>query len=123
MPPRRSLDRLDDIAEACAAVERFCATADAGKLATDELLVAALLYQIAVIGEAAGHLPDAWKRDTPEVPWSEVVTMRNVLIHEYFRVDADVLWQTVRTDIPQLAAAVATMREAALSKKGESRDE
>lgn len=78
-------------------------------------MVAAILYQVTIIGEAARHLPDRWKDKVPEVPWSEVVAMRNVLVHEYFRVDAEVLWQTVRADIPQLAAAVMKMREVALA--------
>jgi len=110
--PRRTVaDRLDDIREACQAIARFADEADPAAFTTDELLVAAVLYQLTIIGEAAGHLPDALKAGHAHIPWAEVVGMRNVLVHEYFRVDADILWQTVQTDVPQLLAATHTMAE------------
>jgi uncharacterized protein with HEPN domain len=59
-----------------------------------------------IIGEAANHIPDSIQEKYLKVPWFEMKGMRNVLVHEYFGVDIDVLWRTVKEDLPRLKVQI-----------------
>jgi uncharacterized protein with HEPN domain len=77
----------------------------------DNLVQDAVLRNLMVIGEAAKHIPAAMRRKYREVPWKQVSGMRDVLIHEYFGVRLDLVWETVQRDLPKLDATVATILE------------
>ena len=68
----------------------------------NELLHNATVRMLEVIGEAAGKISDELKAAHPEIPWHEMVGMRNRLIHEYFRVSLQTVWDTVQKDLPEL---------------------
>jgi uncharacterized protein with HEPN domain len=55
-----------------------------------------------IVGEAANRVPEGFQEDHPEIPWMEIVGMRNRLIHGYDEVDIDFLWSVVRNDLPRL---------------------
>lgn len=57
-----------------------------------------------MIGEAAAHVTDELRSRYPDVPWKDIVGMRNRLIHNYFEVDLSLLWTTVTDDLPELIA-------------------
>jgi len=73
-------------------------------LDTDPMLARALMHAILEIGEAASRTSDAGRSRAPEVPWAQIVGMRNVLIHVYWGVDFDRLWKTVTEELPALLA-------------------
>ncbi len=60
------------------------------------------IFPISIIGEAAKNIPKEIKSKHPEIVWSDIVGMRNKIIHEYFGIDEDVLWKTIKEDIPAL---------------------
>jgi uncharacterized protein with HEPN domain len=62
-----------------------------------------------IIGEASRQIPHAVQQEYPQLPWQEMIGMRNVLAHEYFGVDNKVVWRTVREDLPTLRDQVATI--------------
>ena len=66
----------------------------------------AVIRRFEIIGEAARRISDEIKADHPEIPWFEIVGMRNIMIHEYDDVDMVVVWNTVKKDIPSLIAAI-----------------
>lgn len=66
---------------------------------------AAIRY-IAVIGEAANHLPIQITEAHPDIPWRDIVEMRHILVHEYFGVDTDLVVQTLDKDLGPLASAL-----------------
>ncbi len=66
----------------------------------------AVIRRLEIIGEAARRISDTTKSDHPEVPWFEMVGMRNVVIHEYDDVDIIVIWDTIKKDIPSLISAI-----------------
>jgi uncharacterized protein with HEPN domain len=107
----RLRDMLDHAREAVAFVQGK-ARAD---LDTDRLLSLALVRLLEVIGEAASHVPKAERDRHPEIPWPQIVSLRNRLIHGYDSVDLDILWQIVTSDLPPLIVAL----EAILKSKGE----
>jgi uncharacterized protein with HEPN domain len=71
-------------------------------LDTDAMLARALMHAILEIGEAASRTSEAGRSRAPEVPWPQIVGMRNVLIHVYWGVDFDRLWKTVTDELPSL---------------------
>jgi uncharacterized protein with HEPN domain len=64
----------------------------------------ATAYRILAIGEAAKGLSDELKARHPAIPWPAIVGMRNVLAHEYFVRESGVIWETIKADLPELAA-------------------
>jgi uncharacterized protein with HEPN domain len=71
-------------------------------LASDELLRLALTKLVEIVGEAAKHVSPELRAASPEVPWTAAVRTRDRLIHHYFDINLDVLWQTVTSDLPRL---------------------
>jgi uncharacterized protein with HEPN domain len=63
-----------------------------------------MVHHLMIIGEACRALSAEFRQSHPEVPWVEIVRMRNVLVHQYFVVDRDVVWRAVERDIPALKA-------------------
>jgi uncharacterized protein with HEPN domain len=70
----------------------------------DRKTVDAVVRNLEVIGEAARHIPPSIREQYPRVSWFEIVGMRSILIHEYFDVDFEIVWTTVREDLPSLIA-------------------
>ncbi len=90
-------ERLRDILEAIAAIERHL---DRGKadFEQDELLQGWFVRHLQIIGEAARALPEEVRAAAPHIEWSKIVGMRNVLVHGYFDIDADIVWDAASRD-------------------------
>ncbi|HEV2236368.1 MAG TPA: DUF86 domain-containing protein, partial [Ktedonobacterales bacterium] len=69
----------------------------------------AVLRRLELIGEGVKNLPEAWRESQPAVPWRQIARMRDTLIHRYFSVDLDIVWQTVTNDIPTLEPQIGAM--------------
>ncbi|MBM3790232.1 MAG: DUF86 domain-containing protein [Acidobacteria bacterium] len=82
---------------------------------TREQLEASRLHQLALlkaletIGEAAARISESFRAGHPEIPWREIVGMRNRLVHSYFEVDLDEVWDTLQNDLPALIAAIGPL--------------
>ncbi|HIK24042.1 MAG TPA: DUF86 domain-containing protein [Thermosynechococcus sp. M3746_W2019_013] len=98
-------ERLRDILDAIARIERY---ASRGREAFehDELIQVWIFHHIQIIGEAAAKLGRDFHKVHPEVPWPQIVAMRNVLVHEYFGIDLGEVWKTVERDLPALKLAI-----------------
>ncbi|HEY9072665.1 MAG TPA: DUF86 domain-containing protein [Desulfobaccales bacterium] len=68
----------------------------------DKRTIKVVLYNLAVVGEAARKLPDEVIARYPAIPWREMGDMRNVVIHEYFGIDTSILWETIENELPPL---------------------
>ena len=73
-----------------------------GDLDSDDALRYGVQYCILIIGEAASHVSDATRCKMPQVPWQEIVGMRNWLVHGYVRVNAKIVWETATLNLPKL---------------------
>ncbi|MBI5816374.1 MAG: DUF86 domain-containing protein [Nitrospinae bacterium] len=98
-------ERLMDILEAVAAIEKYAAR---GRevFARDELVQTWIVHNLQIIGEAAANLGIAFHDSHPSVPWAPIVAMRNILVHEYFGIDANEVWRAVEKDLPVLKKAI-----------------
>jgi uncharacterized protein with HEPN domain len=98
-------ERLRDILEAIAAIERYAARGPEA-FRRDELVQVWILHHLLIIGEAAARLGRDFHDRHREVPWARIVAMRNILVHQYFGVDLDAVWSTVEGDLPAFKQAV-----------------
>ncbi len=64
------------------------------------------LRHLQIIGEAARALPEDVRVLAPEIPWSNIVGMRNILVHGYFDIDTDIVWNAATRDVPAIKPAV-----------------
>lgn len=103
MPPRGWRLRIEDILEAIAKIERYAVDLDYESFCEDDKTVDAVCRNLTVIGEAARRVPEGIVQEHPLVPWAEMWDMRNIIVHEYSGVSLEILWQTVREDLPPLA--------------------
>lgn len=111
MSERRDLDRLADMRDALSDIRTL--TADGRQtFETDRVAQQAVAYNLAVLGEAARALSAELREGHPEVPWREVIAQRNVVVHEYHRLDLDSLWSTATEDIPDLDKQLAVIERA-----------
>jgi uncharacterized protein with HEPN domain len=85
-----------------------------GDLRSNRLLQLGLVRLVEIIGEAAARVPPEEREQHPEIPWGDVIGMRNKLIHGYDTVDLGILWDTVTNELPGLIRVV----ESILSTKG-----
>jgi uncharacterized protein with HEPN domain len=77
------------------------------RLAGDRKTLFAVAKALENIGEAVKQVPAQVRRRYPDVPWKDVAGMRDVLVHDYFGIDADIVWKTVKEDLPILKRRIA----------------
>lgn len=105
MPEERLLqDYLNDMIESINDIKDFTTGITLEEFARDRKTVNAVVRSLEIIGEAANKIPSDILKNYPEIPWPEIIGMRNRLIHEYFGVDLDIVWQTIEEDINPLEA-------------------
>lgn len=68
----------------------------------DKKTIDAIVRNLEVIGEAANYVSQEFKTLHPAVPWREMISMRNKVLHEYFGIDLEILWKTTHEDLPQV---------------------
>ena len=78
------------------------------ELDSDRLLVLGLTRLVEIVGEAAARVSDSQREQLPNIPWADIVGMRNRLIHGYDAVDEDILWTVVTRDLPPLVEGLST---------------
>jgi uncharacterized protein with HEPN domain len=98
--------RIQHILDAVAEATAFITGRVAEDLSRNRLLLLALVKEIEIVGEAATQISAELRDSSPEVPWAKIKGMRNRLIHAYSDVNAELVWSTVVSDLPDLADAL-----------------
>ena len=103
---------LEDIQQACNDILNFTQnTNSAEDLQNDRRTFLAVVRCLEIIGEAARQMPKVFREKHPEFPWRETASLRNVIAHEYFGLDIDIIWDVIQTRIPVLVEQVHQIAE------------
>lgn len=94
--------RLQHMVDAANEAISFVADKSKTELERDRALALALVKSIEIVGEAASKISRELRSQSPDIPWADIIAMRNRLIHSYFDVNLDIVWQTVREELPPL---------------------
>ena len=70
------------------------------------------MRHLQIIGEAAYALPKELRDQRPDIPWSKIIGMRHILIHDYFVIDINIVWDAVERDLPDLKSKIEEMLRA-----------
>ena len=96
---------LVDILDSGEAIAEFTIGLSFREFCEDRKTVSAVIREFEVIGEAVGNLPDKIKQGRPDIEWQDIKDFRNLLSHEYFGVDLEIVWKTIQEDLPALIDA------------------
>ncbi len=99
---REFLDYIEDVLASMNKAENFIQGMKYEDFLTDDKTAYATLRALEIIGEAVKKVPQAVRNSYPEIPWTEMAGMRDKLIHAYFGVNLQTVWDTVKKDIPNL---------------------
>lgn len=102
---------LEDILAAMDAIEHFVEGMSLEDLYRDDRTASAVIRKFEIIGEAARHIPPHLRQAYPDIPWKEMAGMRDRLIHGYFGIDYELVWQAIRVHIPQTRPKLRAMLE------------
>lgn len=94
-----------------AEIKTFTAGMSFAEFEKDPKTIKAVLYNLAVIGEVASQLLPEVELLSPEIPWVDIRGIRNLIIHEYFRVNLNIIWETIQTDLPPLVYQLEELLE------------
>jgi len=106
--------RLQHMLDAASDAVTFTKRRKRKNLDADKMFLFSLVKAIEIIGEAASQVSAATKKARPEIAWAEIITMRHRLVHAYYDINTDTVWNTVKEDLPPLIAqlkAVLKLRE------------
>lgn len=102
--------RLEHMLDAARMAQTFMAGRQRADLDTDPMLLFAVTRAIGIVGEAASRISPEGRATLPDLPWKAIIAMRNRLIHAYFDINHEVVWQTATAELPPLQ----TLLQAAL---------
>ena len=102
--PKGDRSRIRHMIDSAREALSFAQGRSRGDLDDDRMFALALVKCIEVVGEAAAGLGAATLGQNPDIPWNDIVGMRNRLIHGYFEIDMDRVWDTITDDLPRLVA-------------------
>lgn len=107
---RTDQQRLRDIQEAISKIEKY---AIQGQIVfmENELIQTWILYNLQIIGEAVRSISQKFKDSHNNIEWNDIGDFRNLLVHEYFRIDLEIIWQVVEREIPQLKRQIKPLLE------------
>jgi len=102
--PRDDLVRLRHMLDAAQKAGHFIQGRERKDLEAEDMLSLAIVRLLEIVGEAAMHVSEAVRASLPGIPWPQITSARNRLIHGYFDVDLDIVWAILQDDLPPLIA-------------------
>ena len=109
MNPDKNIFRLEHVVDSIEKIEFIIKDLSYGQYLEDWIKQDAIVRNIEIIGEAIRNVEDELIIKYPNVPWKEARGMRNILIHEYFRIEYDEVWRTLNEDLPKLKSQIISI--------------
>lgn len=97
---------LEDILKCIDKIEEYTKGMDFEKFRNNQLVIDAVIRNLEVIGEASKYVPDEIRESYPSVPWKSMIGLRNILIHEYFGIDEEIVWEIVSSDLKKIKPVI-----------------
>ena len=110
MMARRAKLYLTDILDAIKKIEAYTKGLSFKEFCKKKIAIDAVVRNFEIIGEAAKNIPASIKTGHKEIPWKEMAGMRNKIIHEYFGVDLEIIWKTIRQSLPTLKKSISQIK-------------
>ena len=107
---RDDRERLQDILEAISQIEKY-AVQGKEEFQQNELVQIWIIHHLQIIGEASNNLSHKLVAKYQKIPWAEIIAFRNILVHEYFRIDLQAVWKIINRDLVNLKNQVANILE------------
>jgi uncharacterized protein with HEPN domain len=93
---------LEDLVESIEKIDKYIDGMDYDSFAGDEKTVDAVVRNLEIVGEASKNIPDSIKAEHSEIPWHRMSGLRNVLAHEYFGIDLNIIWKIIKENLPEV---------------------
>jgi len=102
MSPRTWQARIHDILVCIQNIQTFTMGMTFEHFSLDGKTIRAVAFELITMGEAARAIPAMVQQQYPDIPWSKMQDIRNVIVHEYYRMDEEIIWGTISDDLPLL---------------------
>ena len=102
MSPRNWKIRITDILESIEHITAYTEDMTLSEFQTDQKTIDSVLRNLEIIGEATRHIPQNIIKKYSDLPWNEMRAMRNIVIHEYFGVNLNIIWHTTQVNLPTI---------------------
>ena len=107
---RKEIEWLKDILEAIEQIEKYAVKGEDEYL-QNELIQKWMIYHLQIIGEAANKISNEVQNKFSSISWPQIIGLRNIIVHEYFGIDVEEIWNTVMIDIPNLKIKILKIIE------------
>lgn len=108
---RSDIDLINDIKNSIKSIEEYLTELEnKEKFLSDIRMQKLMIHEIMIIGEAATKISIETKNNYPNINWREISDMRNFLIHEYFEISNNIIWETANKDIPKLKESIYSIK-------------
>jgi len=111
MSKRSVMLLLEDMLESMDKIERYTRGLSFQQFLSDDKSVDAVVRNLEIIGEAANRLPHDFRAAHPEIEWIQIAGLRHRIVHEYFGVDLNLVWQILSFDLPNLKSKLLPCRD------------
>ncbi|RME23459.1 MAG: DUF86 domain-containing protein [Deltaproteobacteria bacterium] len=101
---------LSDIIESIEKIERYVSALSYDGFIADEKTIDAVVRNLEIIGEASNRLPESFQAQHPEIEWRRIVGLRNRIVHAYFGLDLEIIWEILQNELPVLKTKISAIK-------------
>jgi len=101
---------VEDIWEAIEKIQRYVAGLDHDTFIVDDKTIDSVVRNLEIIGEAANRLAEDFRAQHPEIEWRKIIGLRNRIVHDYFSIDVEIVWEIIQKDLPNLKSKLLIIR-------------